>query len=128
PDVKAMIADISGVPLPDRNALAALENVLRAYRRRASALSLNSRNVRLRLKLRRAGTPPRRGELHYGTEPPGAAAAALPLLPPAMEVDTGRLQPSSCTPGHAARRIQDQPECFCRLAIIARSASRLSAG
>ncbi|WP_312373072.1 C4-dicarboxylic acid transporter DauA [Stutzerimonas nitrititolerans] len=95
PDVKVMIVDISGVPLLDMTALAALENVLLDYRKRGIALILSGSNVRIRLKLRRAGIQRLQGQLHYVRDLPQARAMALRLLPPAMEVDTGRLEPSS---------------------------------
>src|SRR5690606_1154988 len=65
PEVKVMIVDISGVPLLDMTALAALENVLLDYRKRGIALILSGSQVRIRLKLRRAGIQRLQGQLHY---------------------------------------------------------------
>jgi len=81
PDVKIVIVDISGVPMMDMTALAALENVLLDYRKQGIALILSGSNVRLRLKLRRAGIHPLEGQLYYVRNLIQARAKALRLLP-----------------------------------------------
>lgn len=95
PDVKVMIVDISGVPMLDMTALAALENVLIDYRKQDIALILSGSSGRVRLKLRRAGIRRLQGQLHYVRDLPQARAMALRLLQPAMEIDPSRLELSN---------------------------------
>lgn len=80
PEVKVVIVDISGVPMLDMTALAALENVLMDYRRQDIALILCGSNARLRVKLRRAGICRQKGRLHYVRDLAQARARALRLL------------------------------------------------
>ena len=81
PEVKVVIVDISGVPMMDMTALAALENVLLDYRKQGIALILSGSNARLRLKLRRAGIHALEGQLYHVRDLGQARAKALRLLP-----------------------------------------------
>ena len=80
PNVKVMIVDISGVPMLDMTALAALENVLIDYRRKGIALILSGSSGSIRLKLRRAGIHRLEGRLHYVRDLAQARSMALRLL------------------------------------------------
>jgi len=55
PAIRVVIVEMGAVPLLDMTALAALENILRDYRKQGIALILVGANPRVRLKLRRAG-------------------------------------------------------------------------
>ncbi|WP_263145258.1 C4-dicarboxylic acid transporter DauA [Pseudomonas sp. RIT-PI-AD] len=65
PEVKVMIVEMSAVPLLDMTALAALESLLRDYRRQGVGLILVGTHPRVRLKLRRAGVHLHEGRLAY---------------------------------------------------------------
>jgi len=75
-----VIVDISGVPMLDMTALAALENVLMDYRRQDIALILCGSTARLRTKLRRAGIRRQEGRLYYVRDLAQARGKALRLL------------------------------------------------
>ena len=81
PQVRVVIVDISGVPMLDMTALAALENVLLDYRKLGIALILSGSNARVRLKLRRAGIHRLEGQLYHVRDLAQARAKALRLLP-----------------------------------------------
>lgn len=81
PSVRVVIVDISGVPLLDMTALAALENLLHEYRRHSIALILCGSNARLRRKLSRAGIGRAPGRLYFVRNLGHARAQALRLLP-----------------------------------------------
>lgn len=81
PQVRVVIVDISGVPMLDMTALAALENVLLDYRKLGIALILSGSNARVRLKLRRAGIHRLEGQLYHVRDLAQARAKALHLLP-----------------------------------------------
>lgn len=55
PGLKVVIVDLSAVPLLDMTALAALDTVLREFRRHGVGLVLSGTSSRVRLQLRRAG-------------------------------------------------------------------------
>ena len=80
PDVRIVIVDISGVPMLDMTALAALENVLLDYRKQGIALILSGSNAQVRLKLRRAGIHLLKGQLYYVRDLTQARTRALRLL------------------------------------------------
>jgi len=82
-DVKVMIVDISAVQLLDMTALAALDNVLRDYRKQSVGLVLVGTSSRVRLKLRRAGILREEGHLAYVQNLEQARAKALSWLEPA---------------------------------------------
>lgn len=82
-DVKVVIVDISAVPLLDMTALAALDNVLRDYRKQSVGLVLVGTSSRVRLKLRRAGILREEGHLAYVQNLEQARAKALSWLEPA---------------------------------------------
>ena len=90
-----MIVDISGVPLLDMTALAALENVLLDYRKRGIALILSGSQVRIRLKLRRAGIQRLQGQLHYVRDLQQARAMAMRLLTQSKATEVGQLEASA---------------------------------
>ncbi len=81
PQVRVVIVDISGVPMLDMTALAALENLLLDYRKLGVALILSGSSARVRLKLRRAGIHRLEGQLYYVRDLEQAHAKALRLLP-----------------------------------------------
>ena len=81
PQVRVVIVDISGVPMMDMTALAALENVLLDYRKLGVALILSGSSARVRLKLRRAGIHRLEGQLYYVHDLAQARAKALRLWP-----------------------------------------------
>lgn len=81
PEVRIVIVDITGVPMLDMTALAALENVLLDYRKQGIALILAGSNARIRCKLRRAGIHRLQGQLYYVRDLDQARAKALRLLP-----------------------------------------------
>jgi len=81
PQVRVVIVDISGVPMLDMTALAALENVLLDYRKLGIALILSGSNARVRLKLRRAGIHRLEGQLYHVRDLAQARTKALRLLP-----------------------------------------------
>ncbi len=81
-DVKVVIVDISAVPLLDMTALAALDNVLRDYRKQSVGLVLVGTSSRVRLKLRRAGILREEGHLAYVQNLEQARAKALSWLEP----------------------------------------------
>lgn len=83
-DVKVVIVDISAVPLLDMTALAALDNVLRDYRKQHVGLVLVGTSSRVRLKLRRAGILREEGHLAYVQNLEQARAKALNWLEPAV--------------------------------------------
>lgn len=78
--VKVVIVDISAVPMLDMTALAALDNVLRDYRRQGIALVLVGTTPRVRLKLRRAGVHQADHQLAYVRDLPQAREKALRWL------------------------------------------------
>ncbi|HSC83407.1 MAG TPA: SulP family inorganic anion transporter, partial [Pseudomonas sp.] len=80
PDVRVVIVEMSAVPLLDMTALAALDNVLRDYRKHEIGLVLVGVAPRLRLKLRRAGVHLENGRLAYTRTLPHARAKALNWL------------------------------------------------
>lgn len=82
-DVKVVIVDISAVPLLDMTALAALDNVLRDYRKQSVGLVLVGTSSRVRLKLRRAGILREEGHLAYVQNLEQARTKALSWLEPA---------------------------------------------
>lgn len=84
PSVRVVIVDISGVPMLDMTALAALENVLIDYRRQDITLILCGSTARLRTKLRRAGIRREEGRLYYVRDLAQARGKALRLLDAAM--------------------------------------------
>ena len=86
-DVKVVIVDISAVPLLDMTALAALDNVLRDYRKQHVGLVLVGTSSRVRLKLRRAGILREEGHLAYVQNLEQARAKALNWLEPASVND-----------------------------------------
>ena len=86
-DVKVVIVDISAVPLLDMTALAALDNVLRDYRKQHVGLVLVGTSSRVRLKLRRAGILREEGHLDYVQNLEQARAKALSWLEPASVND-----------------------------------------
>ena len=94
PEVKVMIVDISGVPMLDMTALAALENVLIDYRKKGIALILSGSSGSIRLKLRRAGIHRLEGQLHYVRDLPQARAMALRLLDSGKRSEDGGLEPA----------------------------------
>ena len=81
-DVKVVIVDISAVSLLDMTALAALDNVLRDYRKQHVGLVLVGTSSRVRLKLRRAGILREEGHLAYVQNLEQARAKALNWLEP----------------------------------------------
>lgn len=81
PQVRVVIVDISGVPMMDMTALAALENVLLDYRKLGVALILSGSSARVRLKLRRAGIHRLEGQLYYVHDLAQARTKALRLWP-----------------------------------------------
>lgn len=81
PEVKVVIVDISGVPMLDMTALAALENVLLDYRKQDIALILVGCSPNVRLKLRHAGIRSLPGRLHYVRDLPQAKLTAQRLVP-----------------------------------------------
>ena len=81
PEVKVVIVDISGVPMLDMTALAALENVLLDYRKQDIALILVGCSPNVRLKLRHAGIRSLPGRLHYVRDLPQAKLTAQRLAP-----------------------------------------------
>ena len=83
-DVKVVIVDISAVPLLDMTALAALDNVLRDYRKQSVGLVLVGTSSRVRLKLRRAGILREEGHLAYVQNLEQARAKALSWLEPVV--------------------------------------------
>jgi len=85
--VKVVIVDISAVPLLDMTALAALDNVLRDYRKQGVGLVLVGTSSRVRLKLRRAGILREEGHLAYVQNLEQARAKALSWLEPASVSD-----------------------------------------
>lgn len=80
PEVKVVIVDISGVPMLDMTALAALENVLLDYRKQDIALIIVGCSPNVRLKLRHAGIRSLPGRLHYVRDLPQAKLQAQRLL------------------------------------------------
>jgi SulP family sulfate permease len=82
PDVKLVIVDISAVPLLDLTALAALDNVLRDYRKQNIGLILVGTSPRVRLKLRRANIQREEGRLAYVGNLDQAREKALRWLNP----------------------------------------------
>ena len=82
PGVRVVIVDISAVPLLDMTALAALDNVLRDYRKQGVGLILSGPTPQVRLQLRRAGIQRRDGELAYVRDLPQAREKALRWLAP----------------------------------------------
>jgi len=85
PEVKVVIVDISGVPMLDMTALAALENVLLDYRKQGITLILAGSSPSVRLKLRRAGIHRLPGRLHYVRDLAHAKLQAQRLLPETTE-------------------------------------------
>ncbi len=81
PEVKVVIVDISGVPMLDMTALAALENVLLDYRKQDIALIIVGCSPNVRLKLRHAGIRSLPGRLHYVRDLPQAKLTAQRLVP-----------------------------------------------
>lgn len=80
PGVRVVIVEMSAVPLLDMTALAALDNVLRDYRKQGVGLVLVGTSARVRLKLRRAGILRGEGQLAYVRDLPQARAKALRWL------------------------------------------------
>ena len=85
PEVKVVIVDISGVPMLDMTALAALENVLLDYRRQNIALIIAGCTPNVRLKLRHAGIRSLPGRLHYVRDLQQAKLTAQQLVSMAGE-------------------------------------------
>ena len=81
PEIKAVIVDITHVPMLDMTAISALENVLVDYRKQRIVLILSGSSARIRLKLRRAGIGVSPGHLHYVRDMAQARAKAMRLLP-----------------------------------------------
>ena len=81
PEVKVVILDISGVPMLDMTALAALENVLLDYRKQDIALIIVGCSPNVRLKLRHAGIRSLPGRLHYVRDLSQAKLTAQRLVP-----------------------------------------------
>lgn len=65
PGVRVVIVEMSAVPMLDMTALAALENILRDYRKQGIGLILVATAPRVRLKLRRAGIHREQRQLAY---------------------------------------------------------------
>ncbi|MEQ6713080.1 C4-dicarboxylic acid transporter DauA [Pseudomonas aeruginosa] len=65
PEAKAVIIEMSAVPMLDLTALAALESMLLEYRQRGIGVIFCGCNARLRLKLKRAGIHPAAGRLAF---------------------------------------------------------------
>jgi SulP family sulfate permease len=65
PGVRVVVVDMSAVPMLDMTALAALENILRDYRKQGIGLILVATAPRVRLKLRRAGVHREQRQLAY---------------------------------------------------------------
>ncbi|AXA57155.1 C4-dicarboxylic acid transporter DauA [Pseudomonas thivervalensis] len=65
PGVRVVVVDMSAVPMLDMTALAALENILRDYRKQGIGLILVATAPRVRLKLRRAGIHREQRQLAY---------------------------------------------------------------
>jgi len=65
PGVRVVIVDMSAVPMLDMTALAALENILKDYRKHGIGLILVATAPRVRLKLRRAGIHREQRQLAY---------------------------------------------------------------
>ena len=82
PGVQVVIVDISAVPLLDLTALAALDNVLRDYRKQNIGLILVGTSPRVRLKLRRANIQREEGRLAYVGDLDQAREKALRWLNP----------------------------------------------
>ena len=87
PGVKVIIVDISAVPLLDLTALAALDNVLRDYRKQQIGLILLGSSAGVRRKLRRANIKREDGLLAYVNNHQQARAKALRWLSVAPEQD-----------------------------------------
>lgn len=87
PEVKVVIVDISGVPMLDMTALAALENLLLDYRKQDIALILVGSSTNVRLKLRRAGIQRLSGRLYYVRDLAHAKLQAQRLLPETTETE-----------------------------------------
>jgi len=65
PGVRVVVVDMGAVPMLDMTALAALENILKDYRKQNIGLILVATAPRVRLKLRRAGIHRQRRQLAY---------------------------------------------------------------
>ena len=65
PGVRVVVVDMSAVPMLDMTALAALENILKDYRKHGIGLILVATAPRVRLKLRRAGIHREQRQLAY---------------------------------------------------------------
>lgn len=65
PGVRVVVVDMSAVPMLDMTALAALENILKDYRKQGIGLILVATAPRVRLKLRRAGIHREQRQLAY---------------------------------------------------------------
>lgn len=85
PEVKVVIVDISGVPMLDMTALAALENMLLGYRQQGITLIIVGCNANVRLKLRKAGIRSLPGHLHFVRDLSQAKATARYLVPDEAE-------------------------------------------
>lgn len=65
PGVRVVVVEMSAVPMLDMTALAALENILKDYRKHGIGLILVATAPRVRLKLRRAGIHREQRQLAY---------------------------------------------------------------
>lgn len=80
PGLKVVIVDLSAVPLLDMTALAALDTVLREFRRHGVGLILSGSSARVRLQLRRAGIHRSQQRLAYVHDLAQARGKALRWL------------------------------------------------
>ncbi|WP_339505481.1 C4-dicarboxylic acid transporter DauA [Pseudomonas sp. RL_105y_Pfl2_101] len=65
PGVRVVVVEMSAVPMLDMTALAAVENILKDYRKQGIGLILVATTPRVRLKLRRAGIHREQRQLAY---------------------------------------------------------------
>ena len=74
PHIRVVILDVSGVPMLDMTALAALHSIVLEYRKHGISLIVSGASPSLRLKLRRAGLQNAHGRLSYARDLPRARA------------------------------------------------------
>ncbi len=72
--IRVVILDVSGVPMLDMTALAALHSIVLEYRKHGISLVVSGASPSLRLKLRRAGLQNAHGRLSYARDLPRARA------------------------------------------------------
>lgn len=72
--IRVVILDVSGVPMLDMTALAALHSIVLEYRKHGISLIVSGASPSLRLKLRRAGLQNAHGRLSYARDLPRARA------------------------------------------------------